>query len=75
MALKTMRKRANLTQKQLSEVTGISYFTIIAYERNGRNIEGCKLANLVKICKVLNCKLSDIVDDEELAKELREVGC
>lgn len=70
MSLKDERKKANLSQAELAEKSGVSLRTIQAYECTARNIDGCNLHSLIMLCKALDCKLSDIVNDDELRKEI-----
>ena len=49
--IKTARKAAHLTQKELAEKTGLATVTIQQYERNLRQP---KLINILKIANVLN---------------------
>lgn len=63
MKLKELRKAKGLTQKSLSEVTGISKRVIIAYEQNQRDINRAQAITLYKIAKVLDCKIEDLLED------------
>lgn len=74
MALKEVRTVAGLSQSQLSELSGVNYRTLQKYEIGAKDINGAKLATLLKLCKALNCGLSDIVTDEETLQLLDELN-
>lgn len=61
--LKEQRKKKGITQEELAEKTGISVYTIKKYEQGQRDINICKLENLLKLCKVLECSIEDILTD------------
>ena len=43
-----------------------------AYEQGDRDISKAQLSTLLRICKALSCKLSDIVTDAETSELLAE---
>lgn len=47
---KRIRKRKNITQKKLSEISNVSYASIKRFEQTGE----ISLSSLVKICVALN---------------------
>jgi len=69
--LKEIRESRGMSQKDLATVTGIPKRMIQAYEQGYRDINGAKLSKLVTFCKALECHLSEIVDDEQLVKDLK----
>ena len=54
-----------MSQSQLAKASGISVRVLQDYERGARDISGAKLATLLKLCKVLECSLRDIITDQE----------
>jgi len=60
--LKNVRKKNNITQKQLAELTGISKRTISAYESKNRDLGKIELNKAIKITKVLKCRIEDFYD-------------
>lgn len=74
MSLKEMRKNAGLTQPQVAELAEINLNMLKFYEQGVKDINGAKLKTLLKICKVLNCGLQDIVTDEETLELLDELN-
>lgn len=56
--LKAILKDHNLSQKELCRLINARPSTICDWCNN--NIENVKLSILENICKVLNCKISDI---------------
>lgn len=63
--LQTARKTAGMTQAQLSTRTGIKLQVLQQYERGARDISRALLPTLLKLCNTLNCRLTDIVTDDE----------
>lgn len=70
--LQAARQKANMSQSQLAEASGISVRVLQDYERGARDISGAKLATLLKIRKALNCSLCDIITDPETIELLRD---
>lgn len=62
--LQRIRKKRGLTQKQLAEQCNISVKSIQAYEQGVRKLEKANKNTILKICEVLNCKISDIIESE-----------
>ena len=69
--LKEIRETRGMSQKDLADKSGISKRMIQAYEQGYRSINGAKLTTLVTLCLALECHLSEIVDDEQLVKDLK----
>ena len=69
--LKEIRESRGMSQQDLADKSGINKRMIQAYEQGYRNINGAKLTTLVTFCIVLECSLSEIVDDEQLVKDLK----
>lgn len=59
--IKQIRKIRGLTQRQLSEQCNISIKTLQSYEQMTRDIKKANKNTILKICKVLNCKIEDII--------------
>lgn len=57
--LKRVRKNARLTQRQLSDLTGIPITVIRSYEQNQRSLKSAESANVWNICRVLGCRIDD----------------
>jgi transcriptional regulator with XRE-family HTH domain len=62
MQLRAIRDRNGLTQKQLSEKSGISQPNISDVE-NGRVVP--TVVTAAKLAKALNCTIDDLLDDKE----------
>lgn len=72
--LKIMRTGAGLSQRQLSELSGVNLRTIQDYESNGGQlVDRANLRTLLNISKVLGCNIKDILEDVELAELYEEV--
>lgn len=70
--LKKNRELSGISQKELSEKTGINLRTIQQYEQGQRDLNGAKFITLLKICNVLGCSLSAILTDPETLEELKK---
>lgn len=53
-----LRMERGLTQAQLAELMGVPQQHISRWERRERNPAG---KNLLKLCKILNCTLADLM--------------
>ncbi|MCM1440025.1 MAG: helix-turn-helix transcriptional regulator [Roseburia sp.] len=67
--LQRQRKKCGLTQKELSEKSGISIRVIQQYEMRGRDINKASVTTLLAFASVLGCKVEDLleykIDDSE----------
>lgn len=68
--LKLLRVKAGLSQQQLADAAGLKRRVIQTYEQNERDINHAQLDKLCAICVALNCRLRDILEDEELIEKL-----
>lgn len=68
--LKALRVKSGLKQKDVALEAGLKLPVYSQYEQGIRNIDGCKLITLLKICEVLECNLVDIVESPELIELL-----
>lgn len=59
--LKELREQKGLTQKQLSELSGVSLSLIIKLERGARKINNAQLINIKRIADVLECSIEDLI--------------
>ena len=69
--LQRLRKEAGLSQSQLAKLAGLNVQGLQQYERGARDLNGAKLATLLKICNALECRLADILTDEETLELLK----
>lgn len=71
MALQDVRKKKNLTAKELGAISGINYRTLQNLESGFRNINTTTLDNLCRLAIALDCTLFDIITDENLKIKLK----
>lgn len=64
--LKLYRTKAGLSQKELSETSGVPLRTIQQYEQRQKNINKAQAEYLLMLAKALCCKMEDLL---EVAKE------
>ena len=69
--LQKLRKAAGLSQSQLAKKAGLRVQVLQQYEQGVRDLNGAKLATLLKLCNALECRLADIVTDEETLELLK----
>ena len=63
--LKEVRLAKGLTQKQLADSANINIRVLQHYEQGTKNFHHARLDTLLKICLALDCKLADIIENEE----------
>ena len=63
--LKEMRQAADLSQSQLAEKAGINVRTLQHYEQGSKLFDHARIDTILKICLALNCKLDDIIENQE----------
>ena len=68
--LQAARKAAGMSQSQLANAAGISVRILQDYERGGRDLNGAKLATMLKLCNALGCSLRDIITDPDTIEQL-----
>lgn len=71
--LKLVRLDRGLSQRDLSEISGVKFGMIQKYEQGSKNIDHAKLETLVNLASALNCDITDILNSDELRKKFREV--
>lgn len=67
--LKIYRQRANLSQRELSELSGIPLRMIQHYEQRQKNINKAQVESLIKLSKVLSCNVEDLIECVEEVDE------
>lgn len=63
--LKLLRKEAGLTQRTLSDFSGVPLRTIQQYEQKQKNINNAQAKYLVMMSKVLCCEVEDLMEKTE----------
>lgn len=64
------RREGKFSRKELTEITNMKPQAIRLYEQGHKSIDGANIKTLAKLAKALNCKISDLVEDEETVKLL-----
>ena len=67
--IKRIRKANNLTQEEFADRLGRSKQAVSKWE-NGESYPD--MAKIVQLCKVLNCTIDDILDDEIVSNTKQE---
>ena len=60
--LQTVRKAIGLTQKELSEKSGVTLRMIQQYEQRAKDINKATACNLFALAQVLGCKAEDLLE-------------
>lgn len=68
--VRAARERAGISQERLAykiQIAGLDINSRVlqTYEQDDRDIAGAKLKTLLKVCVALECRLEDIVTDDE----------
>lgn len=71
--LRAVRVRRGLSQSELSAASGVPLKTIQRYEQTPHQIDNTKLNTLCGLCEALNCKITDIIEDNELIERFNKV--
>ena len=69
-----LRYKRNMTQSELSRRSGVTIRSIQNYEQQHRPIEGARLDALCSLCEALECKIEDILEDEETIRKYKRVN-
>lgn len=69
--LKALREARGLSQSQLADMAGISPRVLQNYEQGVRDLNGAKLPTILKLCNALECRMTDIMTDEETIELLK----
>jgi putative transcriptional regulator len=65
-----LRKQADLTQRELADLVGVTESTIRNWENNRNGIEW--LVRVAKLCKALNCSPENLVQFVSVTNGLEE---
>lgn len=68
-----LRLKRGMSRSDLSNRSGVPLRTIEKFEQAHSPIEGTKLNTLCNLSKALDCKIPEIIDDEELIERFNEV--
>lgn len=67
--LKKIRVQRGLSQQGLADAAGEKKRLIQTYEQGERDINNSQIDTLCNLCIALNCKISDILEDDELIRK------
>jgi transcriptional regulator with XRE-family HTH domain len=71
--LKKLRQTCGLSQSQFSEKTGINIRTLQHYEQGSKDFDHARIDTILKACLVLNCRLEDIIENQEYLEMLKKL--
>ena len=61
-SLKILRKYAGMSQRELSELSGVPLRTIQQYEQQQKNINKAQVEYLVRLSQTLCCEITDLLE-------------
>ena len=67
--MRKLRESKNMTHEELANKSGLSIQLVRLYEYEPVRINNAKLTSLIKLAKALNCKVSDLIEDQELKSD------
>lgn len=74
LKLKQLRLTKQLTQGQLADKAGLNVRTIQHYEQGSKNLDHARIDTILRICIALDCKLIDLIENEEYCKLIEKVN-
>ena len=63
--LKRIRTETRITQAALAESSGVSLRTLQDYEQGRKPINGAAAITVLRIAKVLNCTVEDLLEPDQ----------
>lgn len=73
--IKTKRLEAGLTQSQLAEKADINVRVLQHYEQGSKNFDHARIDTILKVCIALECKLEDVIENEEYIELINNYKC
>lgn len=73
--MKDIRVQKGYTQRQISNISKVNFRLLQNYEQCVCNIDKASIDKLLSLSIALDCKISDIIENDELASELKTRGC
>lgn len=71
--LKEIRESKGMSQAEVCRQAKINISSYCCYEQGVKDIDNARLTTIVSICNVLECKITDILNNEELIKKCKAV--
>lgn len=73
MKLKEMRQARGLSQSQLADKSDLNVRTLQHYEQGSKVFDHARIDTILKICVALNCKIEDVIENEEYIELLKKL--
>lgn len=70
--IKSKRLETGITQSQLAEKAGINVRVLQHYEQGSKNFDHARIDTILKVCIALDCKMSDVIENEEYIELLNK---
>ena len=68
--LQQLRISRNLTQATMARLMGMNVRNYITLEKS-QSLANRKITTIIKLCKILNCSISDLVNDDAMLQDIR----
>lgn len=68
--LQKLRISKNLTQATMARLMGMNVRNYITLEKS-QSLANRKITTIIKLCKILNCSISDLVNDDAMLQDIR----
>lgn len=70
--LKTKRMETGLSQSQLAERANMNVRTLQHYEQGSKIFDNARIDTILRVCLALNCKIEDVIDNENYIELLHK---
>lgn len=67
--LKTLRIQQGMTQKQLSEISGVNLKSIASYEQSDIALINASVKSVVSIADCLGCEVEDLINRKYIERK------
>lgn len=71
--LKKLRQASNLSQTQFAKKAEMSVRTLQHYEQGSKDFDHARIDTILKACLVLNCRLEDIIENQNTLEMLKKL--
>lgn len=71
--MKKLREAKKMTHDELASKSGLSIQLVRLYEYEPVRRNNAKLISLIKLAKALDCKVSDLIEDNKLKSDFESV--
>ena len=70
--IKKQRINRNLTQSELSKLSGIPIRTLQNYEQGVLSFDSARIDKIVEVALVLDCNIEDLIEDKNIIEKIKK---